>query len=134
MIEDLEGGDIGPSRAPFIRAISVALVVAAVVGWAALQQPALRGPYATPDPAGGVTFTERASPSPTPKLYVLQFLQPGAATATFSCFVGQSQQSRTGYGFAGGHSVTLIRELDVNLWAATSACQPETTPMWRFAE
>jgi len=134
VIEDLDGGDVGPSRAPFIRAISLALVVSAAIGWAALQQPALRGPYATPDPSGGVAFTERASSSPAPKLFVIQYLQSGTAASTFSCLVGQSQQSRTGYGFVGGRSVTLIRELDVNVWAATSACQPESAaPEWQFA-
>ncbi len=50
MIHDLDGGDPGPSRAGAVRAISVVLAVGALLGWAALSSPALRGPYATPDP------------------------------------------------------------------------------------
>jgi hypothetical protein len=50
VIEDLDGGDIGPSRAPIVRAVSVVLMLATAIGWAVLQSPALRGPYATPDP------------------------------------------------------------------------------------
>ena len=70
MIEDLDGGDAGPSRAPFIRAISVGLLVATAIGWATLQQPSLRGPYATPDPRGGVVF------SPRPSSTTISFLDP----------------------------------------------------------
>jgi hypothetical protein len=142
VIEDLDGGDIGPSRAPVVRAISVALVVAAAIGWAALQSPALRGPYATPDPLGGVTFTERASPNPA----ALHVQPVTVGLSPFACL--QIQQVRTGYGFVGDHAVTLVRVFPTpppdaqTFTVATSSgpvlmwrtCQPEVTlPVWRVA-
>jgi hypothetical protein len=143
VIEDLDGGDVGPSRAPVVRAISAVLVLAAVVGWAALQRPALRGPYATPDPRGGVSFVERASPNPA----VLQYRQPVTQFSPASCM--QVQQLRTSYGSVGDHPVTLVRPFPVpppdaqTVTVITSSgpllmwrtCLPETTtPVWRFAQ
>ena len=50
MIEDLDGAEGGPSRRAHTRIVSVALVVATLVGWAAASSPILQGPFATPDP------------------------------------------------------------------------------------
>ena len=61
MIEDLDGGDHGPSRAALVRGVSVALMFATLLGWAALSSPALRGPYATPDPLNALAAPAAAA-------------------------------------------------------------------------
>ena len=141
MIEDLDGAAAGPSRVAVVRVISVVVVLVAIIGWAALQSPALRGPYATPDPRGGVTFTKPALSSPS----VLENWQPVTVASPVSCM--QIQQLRTSYGFVGDQPVTLVRPFPVPppdvqtftlitssgplLWWHT--CQPETTtPLWPF--
>ena len=68
MIEDLDGGDHGPSRTALVRGVSVALAFATLLGWAALSSPALRGPYATPDPLNALAApvaAARYTPEPT---------------------------------------------------------------------
>jgi hypothetical protein len=142
VVEDLDGGDTGPSRALILRATSIVLVLATAIGWAALQSPALRGPYARPDPAGGVTFAERASTERS----VLENWQPVTVSSPVSCT--QIQQLRTGYGIVGDHAVTLVRPFPVpppdvqTQTVITSSgpllmwrtCHPETTTaLWRFA-
>jgi hypothetical protein len=133
VIEDLDGGDIGPSRAPIVRAISVALVVAAAIGWAALQQPALRGPYATPDPSGGVVF------SPRPSDATLTFLDGAAiqraiplpgAVAPDGCL--RIQQIRPQQAPPPG-AVTITVVTSSGPVLAWNACSPPALPIWRLA-
>ncbi len=142
MIEDLDGGDGGPSRTSTVRAISVVLALAAVIGWAALQSPALRGPYATPDPRLGLTLGT-SLPSEPAAIHVVPVT---TGISPFACF--QIQQIRTGYGFVGDHPVTLTRVFPtpppgvetrtVVTGSGTTlmwrTCQPELpTPAWRLA-
>ena len=128
----------------FLRVVSVILVLAALIGWAMLQSPALRGPYATPDPSGGVTFSQRTPITPAPA--VVQLAVPvNSATSPFACM--QIQQTRTGYGFVGDRPVTLTVvfpspppgvETFTVIWGngpaiAWRTCLPESpTPTWRL--
>jgi hypothetical protein len=145
VIEDLDGGDSGPSRASTVRAISVVLVVAAVIGWAALQSPALRGPYATPDPRAGLTLGASVPRAPEPAAMQVR-IPVTSGISPLACL--QIQQTRTGYGFVGDHPVTLTRVFPtpppgvetrtvVTVSGTTLmwlTCQPElSTPAWRFA-
>jgi hypothetical protein len=150
VIEDLDGGDSGPSRAPLVRGISVALMLGTVIGWVALQSPVLRGPYATPDPRGGVVFSPRPS-AQAPSMTILDAaaLQLSIPiTTTLSpdgCF--RIQQVRTAVAFVGDHPVTLTRALNspppgaapytvvtfngpALMWRT---CAPDAVPAWRFA-
>jgi hypothetical protein len=144
VIEDLDGGEGGASRASTVRAISVVVVIGAVIAWAALQSPALRGPYATPDPRAGLT---RGASAPTLEPAAIQVRVPvTSGISPFACL--QIQQVRTGYGFVGDHAVTLVRVFptappDAQTFTVVTSsgpvlmwrtCQPEiTSPMWRFA-
>jgi len=95
VIEDLDGGDVGPSRAGVVRAISVVLAVGALLGWAALSSPALRGPYATPDPLTALTAPARYTPVPTDvidlaaKVFVVNCAARGLAYTTTVFVNGQ---------------------------------------------
>ena len=146
MIEDLDGAVTGPSRAPFVWVVSVVLVLAVIIGWAALQSPALRGPYATPDPRRAVL-----SPRPDPAVAIAVDpaalrLTPASAVSSFGCF--QIQQIRTATAFVGDHPVTIERALTSPppgvetstvitvsgprlMW---STCLPDSRlPSWRLA-
>jgi hypothetical protein len=96
VIEDLDGGDPGPGRAPVVRAISVALVFAALVGYAALSSPALRGPYATPDPLTALAAPARYIRAPTDtidnaaKVFPARCIVPGEVFVTTIFLNGQS--------------------------------------------
>jgi hypothetical protein len=82
VIEDLDGGDHGPSRAALVRGVSVALAFAALLGWAALSSPALRGPYATPDPLTALAapaVTARYTPEP------IKLINPAVSVIWISC-------------------------------------------------
>ena len=140
MIEDIDGLDTGPSRAPLVRAVSVVLVFAAIVGWAVVQSPELRGPYATADPRPNVAI-EPISVGPA-----AISVRPGLVSTIPACFA--MQQVRTGYGFVAGHSVTLVRVVTTpppeadTFTAVTPAgvtlmwdrCRPDTThPDWDVA-
>ena len=103
VIEDLDEG-AGASRGPMlVRVISVALVVVAVIGWAALQLPALRGPYATPDPSGGVNFKARFTPAPFASVEPAAVAAPGG----LGCVVPGSVS--ISYVFVGGQLVTVTK-------------------------
>jgi len=81
VIEDLDGGDAGPSRAGLVRAVSVVLAFSAVLGWAALSSPALRGPFATPDPAALAAPAAAARYAPEP----VSLIDPAARVVQVGC-------------------------------------------------
>ena len=71
MIEDLDGGDVGPKRAPIVRALSVVLALSALIGWAAVSSIVFRGPFATPHPsANAAAVLADAAPRYTPMPFV----------------------------------------------------------------
>ena len=132
MIEDLDGGESGASRAPIVRAISVVLVLATAIGWAALQSPALRGPYATPDPRGGVVFSPRP---PTMTFLVtdaaIQVAIPIAgAVSPDGCL--RIQQIRPQQTPPPG-AVAIMVVTNAGPLLVWNACSPHSVPVWRFA-
>jgi hypothetical protein len=109
VIQDLDGGDPGPSRVGLVRTISVALAFGAIIGWAALSSPVLlRGPYATPDPAANAAaLLADAAPRYTPMPFVSiepasVFGGPGAG-----CVVPGGLT--TTYVFVNGALVTVVK-------------------------
>jgi len=106
VIEDLDGGDPGPGRAAFVRAISVGLAFASLLGYAALSSTALRGPYATPDPARAAAAIARHTPEPAAGILGDFAISVTPATA-MDCY--QVQRVYTTNVFAAGHPVTIVR-------------------------
>ena len=96
MIEDLDGGDHGPSRGGRVRGISVALSFGALLGWAAISTSALHGPHATPDPLTALAAPARYTPAPTDtidnaaKIFPVRCIVPGAVFVTTIFLNGQS--------------------------------------------
>ncbi len=102
MIEDLDGGDRAPSRARALTAVSVVLVLGAVLAYGAVSSQIFRGPYATPDPSGGpardlitkVRYTPAPFASVDPAAYFSSVgggcVIPGAVYST-TVFVGGQQ-------------------------------------------
>jgi hypothetical protein len=131
VIEDFDGPDPTPNHRRHMLVASLLLIASVIVGYAAVSSPELRGPFATPHPSSRPVVNERASASLNP---VVLYVRPMTAASLASCMIGQNQQSRTGYGFVGGRSVTLVRELNVNVWLSGGSCQPEVmSPAWPFA-
>jgi hypothetical protein len=114
VIRDLDGGDPSPSRAGVMRAISVVLAFGAIIGWAALSSPVLlRGPYATPDPAGGVSFAKLDRPRFTPAPFVS--VEPAAALAPGGVGCIAPGAVSTTQVFVGGQLVTVSRPVSLSV-------------------
>ena len=103
MIEDLEEGAAAPSRRAHVVVAFFLLVVVCVVGWAAVSSQVFRGPYATPDPSGGVTFSVRFTPAP------FTVPQPAAVSGPggLGCVVPGG--TSVSYIFVNGELVTVTR-------------------------
>ena len=129
MIEDLDGGAGGPRHVAVIRVVSVILVLGALIGWAALQSPALRGPY-TPDPRAGASLKVRFTPAPFVSAEPAAALAPGG----LGCVVPGSVS--VSYVFVGGQLVTVTKP---SATSNTPACialylyRQQPVPVDRFA-
>ena len=108
MIEDIDGGDIGPSRAPIVRAISVVLAFSAIIGWAAVSSTAFRGPFATPHPsANAAAVLANAAPRYTPMPFVS--IEPAAIAGGPGAGCVIPGGLTTTYVFVNGGPVTIVR-------------------------
>jgi hypothetical protein len=105
VIEDLDHGDPGPSRAGAVRAISVVLALGALIGYAALTSPTLRGPYATPDPGAGVSFTKLDVPRYTPE--PLTLINSPVSAIWIACAPRGFVYTTTGSVFVNGQPVSV---------------------------
>jgi hypothetical protein len=129
-IIDLDGGDAAPSRRTSMLIVSVVLVGAAVLGYAAVSSPALRGPYATPYPTA-VVVPARYTPAP------FVSIQPGSVSAPGGpgC-VGPGSVSTTQV-FVGGQLVTVTRPQPLSVSAVCQVfyrdSQRVALPLDRFA-
>jgi len=120
VINDLEGGDPGPSRAGFVRAASIVLAFSALIGWAAVSSTVFRGPFATPHPAANAAaLLADAGPRHTPMPFVR--IEPASVSGPggLGCVVPGS--ITTSYVFVGGQLVTVMKP------TATSASAPCAT-------
>ena len=116
MIEDLDGSR-EPSRRAHVRVVSAALVVAALVGWAAASEPSFQGPFATPRPS--IAPMARFTSAPTDRIDPAAFftqqrgcIQPGAMMGTTV--------------FVNGRAVTFDRPITGSPWSCGASTD---TPM-----
>ena len=112
MIEDLDGGDRSPRRGRAVTAISVALALGALAAYAAISSTVFRGPYATPDPRGGIDLNAVGRMRYTPTS--LSSADPAAYFGKLGggCVVPGASYATTV--FVGGRSVVFERPITVN--------------------
>jgi hypothetical protein len=101
-IIDLDGGDGAPSHRTSMLVVSIVLVGAAVLGYAAVSSPALRGPFATPYPTA-VVIAARYTPAPFVSIQPASIGAPGGLGCVGPGSVSTSQV------FVGGQLVTVTR-------------------------
>ncbi|OLC55369.1 MAG: hypothetical protein AUH85_09460 [Chloroflexi bacterium 13_1_40CM_4_68_4] len=108
MIHDLDDGDLSPSRAEFVRAISVVLAFSALIGWAAVSSTVFRGPFATPHPsANAVAVLADAHPRYTPTPFVS--IEPASVAGGPGAGCVIPGGLTTTYVFVNGGPVTVVR-------------------------
>jgi len=108
VIEDLDGGDVGPTRAPIVRAISVALAFGALIGWAAVSSTVFRGPFATPHPsANAAAVLADAAPRHTPMPVVS--IEPASVSGGIGAGCVIPGGLTTTYVFVNGALVTVTK-------------------------
>jgi len=108
VIEDLDGGDVGPRRALIVRAISVVLAFSAIIGWAAVSSTAFRGPFATPHPsANAAAVLANAAPRYTPMPFVS--IEPASVAGGPGAGCVVPGGLTTTYVFVNGAPVTVVR-------------------------
>jgi hypothetical protein len=129
-IIDLDGGDAAPSRRTSMLIVSVVLVGAAVLGYAAVSSPALRGPYATPYPTA-VVVPVRFTPAPFVSIQPASVGAPGGLGCVVPGSVSTTQV------FVGGQLVTVTRPQPLSVSAVCQVfyrdLQRVTLPLDRIA-
>lgn len=123
MIEDFDGPDPAPNRRVHMRVVSVALALAAVVGYAAASSTAFQRPFAE----------AKATPRPSPTIVVappqIQFIDlasvPTAPDGRVICWAPAAYGEQLV--FVGGR-ITVTTTGTAPLSSASPTCVPRPTP------
>ena len=122
MIEDL-GGEVSPRRRDLMRLVSIALVGAALVGWAVASSPLFQGPFAEPKPTSSPAA--RYTPAAT------QRIEPAAFFSTARGCVATGATTGT-TAFVSGRSVVYERPIIVGPWSCVAPSDPQLRPPVHF--
>ena len=90
-----------------MRAASIALIGAALIGWAVASSPLLEGPFAEPKPSAAPAARYTAAPT--------ERIDPAGVFTTIRCAQPGSMMGTTV--FVNGHSVAFERPITLSPWS-----------------